>query len=303
MHANSPRLGLAIVLTLAFVAGEAVAGYLAHSLALMSDAGHNFSDALALILSWYGLKAAEQPASMRRTFGSHRVGILTALANALTLVAIGAVIIWEAVQRFRDPQPVRSGPMIAMALVAVILNGVIGLWLRGAAKSDLNMRSAYLHMLGDALSALGVVVAGLIVAVTGSPLADPVVSLLIGAAIIWSSWGIITEAVNILLEAVPKGFDMESLERSAKSVPGVLGMHHLHVWSISSELLAASLHVVVSDQSVSSSQRILKAVAEKLRHDFGIGHTTIQIEVEGCEADETYCTMRPRAEGHEGHGH
>ena len=147
-EASNPRLGLSIALTLAFVVGEAIAGYLAHSLALMSDAGHNFSDALALILSWYGLRAAKQPASSKRTFGSHRVGILTALANALMLVAIGAVIIWEAVERFRDPQPVHSGPMIWVALVAVVLNGMISLWLRGAAKSDLNMRSAYLHMLG-----------------------------------------------------------------------------------------------------------------------------------------------------------
>jgi cobalt-zinc-cadmium efflux system protein len=302
-EASEPRLGLAIALTLAFVVGEAIAGYLAHSLALMSDAGHNFGDALALILSWYGLRAAKRPATSERTYGSHRVGILVALANALTLVAIGAVVMWEAVERFRDPQPVHSGPMIWVALVAVVLNGVISLWLRGPAKSDLNMRSAYLHMVGDAVSALGVVLAGVIVAATGSPVADPVVSLLIGAAIIWSSWGIITEAVNVLLEAVPKGVDMESLEQSAKSVPGVLGVHDLHVWSISSELLAASLHVLVSEQSVSSSQRILKAVAGKLRHEFGIGHATIQIEVEGCEADDTYCTMRPLAGGHEGHSH
>jgi cobalt-zinc-cadmium efflux system protein len=184
---SNPRLGLSIALTVAFVIGEAVAGYFAHSLALMSDAGHNFSDALALVLSWYGVRAARRPATAERTFGSHRVGILAALANALTLVAIGAVIIWEAIRRLLDPQPVRSGPMIWVAPVAVVLNGVISLWLRGAAKSDLNIRSAYLHMLGDAVSALGVVVAGIIVAFTGSTLADPVVSILIGGAIIWSS--------------------------------------------------------------------------------------------------------------------
>src|SRR4051794_24171953 len=166
-EASSPRLGLAIALTLAFVIGEAIAGYLAHSLALTSDAGHNFSDALALILSWYGLHAAKRPATSERTFGSHRVGILAALANALTLVAFGAVIIWEAVERFLDPQPVRSGPMICVALVAVILNGLISLWLRSGARHDLNIRSAYLHMLADAVSALGVILAGIIVAVTG----------------------------------------------------------------------------------------------------------------------------------------
>ncbi|MHC5539282.1 cation diffusion facilitator family transporter, partial [Singulisphaera rosea] len=236
-------------------------------------------------------------------FGSHRVGILAALANALTLVAIGTVIIWESAQRLFDPQPVQSGPMIGVALVAVVLNGVISLWLRGAAKGDLNIRSAYLHMLGDAVSALGVVVAGIVVAFTGSTLADPIVSLVIGATIIWSSWGIITEAVNILLEAVPKGVDMEALERSTKSVPGVLGVHDLHVWSISTELLAASLHVLVCEQSLSSGQRVQKAVAEKLRHDFGIGHVTIQLEVDGCKADETYCTMEPPHEDYAEHEH
>lgn len=303
VDAKNPRLGLAIALTLAFVIGEAIAGYLAGSLALMSDAGHNFSDALALILSWYGLRAAKRPATSRRTFGSHRVGILAALANALTLVAIGAVIIWEAVERFRDPQPVKSGPMIWVALVAVVLNGVISFWLRGSAKDDLNIRSAYLHMLGDAVSAFGVVLAGIVVALTGSSLADPVVSLLIGAAIIWSSWGIITEAVNILLEAVPEGIDMEALERSIKDVHGVLGVHDLHVWAVASGIVAASCHVLVSERSVRDGEQILKAVSGMLRHDFGIGHTTIQVEVEGCEADEMYCTLRPAKGSHAEHKH
>ena len=301
--ASNPRLGLSIALTLAFVLGEAVAGYLSHSLALMSDAGHNFSDALALALSWYGFQAAKQPASAKRTFGSHRVGILAALANALTLVAIGAIIIWEAIERFRDPKPVESGPMIWVALVAVILNGVISLWLRSGAKRDLNLRSAYLHMLGDAVSAFGVVLAGIIVAFTASPLADPVVSLLIGAAIIWSSWGIITESMGILLEAVPRGVDMEALERSIKGVHGVLGVHDLHVWTVASGIHSASCHVLVSEQSIRSGEQILKTVAEKLRHDFAICHTTIQVEVEGCDADSLYCTMTPLEADHHHHAH
>ena len=300
--ANNPRLGLSIALTLAFVAGEAIAGYFAHSLALMSDAGHNFTDALALVLSWYGLHAAKQPATSKRTFGSHRVGILAALANALTLVAIGAIIIWEAVDRFHDPKPVQSGPMIWVALVAVILNGVISFWLRGGAKHDLNLRSAYLHMLGDAVSAFGVVIAGIVVALTGSSIADPVVSLLIGGAIIWSSWGIITDSVNILLEAVPKGVDMEALERSIKSVHGVLGVHDLHVWTLASGIHSASCHVLVSEQSIRSGEQILKGVSEMLIHDYAISHTTIQVEVEGCDADELYCTMKPLG-AHQHHGH
>jgi cobalt-zinc-cadmium efflux system protein len=300
---GSPRLGLAIALTLAFVVGEAVAGYFAHSLALMSDAGHNFSDALALILSWYAVRAAKSPSTSARTYGSHRVGILAALANALTLVGIGAVVIWEAVSRFRNPEPVHSGPMIWVALVAVVLNGLISLWLRAGAKADINIRGAYVHMLGDAVSAFGVVLAGIFVAITGNPVADPVVSVLIGGFIVWSSWGIITESVNILLEAVPKGLDMAALERAIKDVPGVLGVHDVHLWSIASGILAASLHVVVSEQSIRSSEQVLKAVSGKLRHDFGVGHTTIQVEVEGCDSDEMYCTLRPVRESHAGHGH
>jgi cobalt-zinc-cadmium efflux system protein len=301
-NASNPRLGLSIALTLAFVVGEAVAGYFAHSLALMSDAGHHFSDALALALSWYGFQAAKQPATSKRTFGSHRVGILAALANALTLVAIGAIIIWEAIERFRDPKPVQSGPMIWVAVVAVVLNGVISLWLRAGAKHDLNLRSAYLHMLGDAFSALGVVLAGIIVAFTGSPLADPVVSLVIGGAIIWSSWGIITDSVNILLEAVPKGVDMEALEQSIKGVEGVLGVHDLHVWTVASGIHSASCHVLVSEQSIRSGEQILKAVAHMLTHHYAIGHTTIQVECQGCDADELYCTMKPLGTERD-HGH
>jgi cobalt-zinc-cadmium efflux system protein len=304
VNASNPRLGLSIALTLAFVIGEAVAGYFAHSLALMSDAGHNFSDALALALSWYGFQAARQPATSKRTFGSHRVGILAALANALTLVAIGAIIFWEAIERFRDPKPVQGGPMIWVALVAVVLNGVISLWLRQGAKHDLNLRSAYLHMLGDAFSAFGVVLAGVIVAFTGSPIADPIVSLFIGGAIIWSSWGIITESVNILLEAVPKGVDMEALEQSIKGVDGVLGVHDLHVWTVASGIHSASCHVLVSEQSIRSGEQICKAVTEMLIHDYAIGHTTIQVECQGCDADALYCTMTPvGAHDHHGHHH
>src|SRR5262249_41272957 len=159
----------------------------------LSDAGHNFADALALALTWYAARAARRPADARRTFGSHRVGILAALANAVSLVVLALVIFWEAAQRLRAPEPVRSGPMIGVALAGVVLNGVISLWLRHEARHDLNVRSAYLHMLGDAASALGVVAAGVVVAWTGADVADPLVSFLIGGLILWSSWGVLAE--------------------------------------------------------------------------------------------------------------
>ncbi len=305
-HAGSSTgrlLGLAVALTLAFVAGEAAASWWANSLALLSDAGHNFADALSLALSWYAVRVARRTSDARRTYGYHRVGILAALVNAVSLVVISLLIFWEAVQRLRRPEPVQGGAMIAVALAAVLLNGVISFWLHGAAKHDLNVRSAYLHMLGDAVSALGVVAAGAVVVVTGAAVADPVVSILIGGLILWSSWGILSEAVNILLEAVPRGVDMTALEQDIRDVPGVQGVHDLHVWTVASGMVACSCHILVAEQSVRSGQQVLRAVAEMLERRHGITHTTVQVEVEGCEPNDMYCTLRPAHEDHPGHHH
>jgi cobalt-zinc-cadmium efflux system protein len=193
--------------------------------------------------------------------------------------------------------------MIVVALVAIALNTLISLWLRGEAKHDLNIRSAYLHMLGDALSALGVVAAGVVVTLTGNPVADPIVSILIGLLILASSWGILNESVNVLLEGVPKGLDMADLERAIAAVPGVLGTHDLHVWTVGSGIVACSCHIVVTEQSISSGQQVLRAVATVLRQQFLVAHSTIQVEVEGCDPDTLYCTMRPTKEPHAGHAH
>jgi cobalt-zinc-cadmium efflux system protein len=302
-EATGRRLGLSIFLTLAFVAGEAAAGWYANSLALLADAGHNLADALALVFSWYAVRVARRPADARRTFGSHRAGVLAALANSVSLVVMAVFIFWEGARRLLSPEPVAGGPMIGVALVAVVLNGVISLWLRGEARHDLNIRSAYLHMVGDAVSALGVVAAGVVVALTGEPLADPAVSLLIGVLILWSSWGVLGEAANVLMEAAPPGVDMRALERSVKEVPGVLGVHDLHVWTVASNLVACSCHLVVAEQSVREGQQVLRAVAALLRERFAVAHTTIQVEVEGCEPDDMYCCLRPAGGGEAGHGH
>jgi cobalt-zinc-cadmium efflux system protein len=296
------RLLLSVFITVAFVIGEAAAGYFSNSLALLSDAGHNFADALALTLSWYGLWIARRPSSAKRTFGYHRVGILTALVNAVALVIIALLIFWEAISRLRRPEPVQSKPMIAVALLAILLNSVISLWLRKAAKHDLNVRSAYMHMLGDAISAAGVVVAGVVIAFTGASIADPLVSILIGLLILWSSWGILKESVNVLLEGIPKGMDMETLEQKISGVHGVLEVHDLHVWTVGSGMICCSCHITVEEQSVRSGENVLRAVAKELEHDFGIAHTTIQVEAEGCEPNDMYCIMniaqRLHAPGH-----
>jgi len=292
------RLILSIIATITFVLVEAITGYLSHSLALMSDAGHNFADALALIFAWYGVWIARKPSTARRTFGYHRVGTLAALVNSVSLVVIALLVFWEAINRLRHPEPVHSTPMIIVALLAILMNTVISLWLRGGAKKDLGVRSAYLHMLGDAISAAGVVVAGLIVAFTGASIADPVVSILIGILILWSSWGILKESVNVLLEAIPAGMNMIEVEQAIANVHGVLEVHDLHVWTIGSGMICCSCHVMVNEQSVRSGENVLRAVTEKLEHNFGIAHTTIQVEVEGCEPNDMYCVKRIAEHSH-----
>ena len=286
------RLSLSIFITLAFVLGEATTGYFSHSLALMSDAGHNFADALALVFSWYGIWIAQKPSTAQRTFGYHRVGIFAALVNAVSLVVIALLIFWEASRLLRHPEPVQSMPMIVVALIAILMNTVISFWLKSAAGKDLNVRSAYLHMLGDAISAAGVVVAGVIVAFTGASIADPIVSMLIGVLILWSSWRILKQSVNVLLEAIPEGMNMAKVEQTIGGVHGVLAVHDLHVWTVGSGMVCCSCHIMVNEQSVGSGENVLRAVTEELEHNFGIAHTTIQVEVEGCEPNDMYCVKR-----------
>ena len=288
------RLGFAVALTLAFVVGEAIAGVLANSLALLSDAGHNFADAAALAFSWYALWIASKPAHQGMTYGYHRVGILAALVNAVSLVVIALLILWDAILRFQHPEPPRGWIMVGVATLAIVVNVVISFWLRAGAKSDINVRSAYLHMLGDALSACGVVAAGVIVALTGSPIADPIASLLIAGLVLASSWGILKESVTILLEGTPVGMDMALVERAIDEVEGVEGIHDLHVWTVGPGVIACSCHIVVAEQSIREGQQVLRAVIERLHADFNINHSTVQVEVAGHESNEMYCTLLPR---------
>jgi cobalt-zinc-cadmium efflux system protein len=303
--AETAKMRWALFLTVAFVVIEAVAAWFAQSLSLLSDAGHNFADAAAVGFSWYALWVAQKPAHTGMTYGYHRVGILAALVNAVSLVVIAIFIFWEAVERLRNPVPVDGWLMIAVSIAAVSLNGTITVWLHAGSKHDLNIRSAYLHMAGDAVSALGVLIAGVVVVLGGPPLADAIASFLIGALILWSSWGVLKESVNVLLEGTPFGLDMAAVEVGIAAVPGVLNVHDLHVWTVGSGVIACSCHVLVAEQTIREGQQILKSVVDELGHRFGISHTTVQIEVEGHEADEMYCTMRKRGRGphlHHGHG-
>ncbi len=292
-------MAAAVGVTVAFVLAEAAAGWFAGSLALLSDAGHNLADAAALALSWYALRLAGRPSHHGMTFGYHRVGIFAAFVNAASLILIAFVIAWEAVTRLRTPEPASSTAMIVVAAMAVVVNGVIGLKLHGGAEHDINVRSAYLHMLGDAISACAVVVAGILVAVTHSTLADPIVSLLIAALIVYSTYEVFRDSITILLEGTPAGIEMPTVIDAIRSVGGVMDVHDLHVWTVGPGVIACSCHILVGEQSVREGQQVLRAVVHELEHRFRIGHSTIQVEVEGCASDDMYCTAHAAAPRHD----
>ena len=282
-------MGIAVAATLVFTVAEALAGWFGHSLALLSDAAHNLTDAAALGFSWYALWIANKPSDHGMTYGYHRVGVLAALANAVSLVAIALLIGWEAIARIRFPTLPAGRLMIGVAAAAIVLNLAIGLWLNRSAKSDLNIRSAALHMLGDAVAAFGVVIAGVLVATRGTTLADPIVSLLIATFILFSSYAVLREAATVLLEGTPAGTDMPAVAAAIKGVQGVLDVHDLHVWMVGPGVVACSCHIVVAEQSVREGQQVLRAVVQSIEHRFAITHTTVQVEVEGCEVNDMYC--------------
>jgi cobalt-zinc-cadmium efflux system protein len=279
----------AVALTLAFVLAEAIGGWVGNSLALLSDAGHNLADAATLGLSWYALWMAGKPSHERMTFGYHRVGVFAALINAVSLVLIALIIGWEAIARLQHPEPASGGLMIGLATVAIIVNLAIGSRLHQGAKRDINVRSAYIHQIGDAVSAFGVVVAGVVIATTRWLLADPIVSLVIAALILYSSYGVLSESATVLLEGTPAGTDMPAVISAMKNVAGVLDVHDLHVWMVGPGVVACSCHIVVAEQSVREGQQVLRAVVRDIEERFHITHTTVQVEVEGCDATDMYC--------------
>jgi cobalt-zinc-cadmium efflux system protein len=285
------RLRLALGLTIFFVVLEGAAGYLTHSLALISDAGHNLADAFALALTVWTFGLVSRPTTARRTFGLHRAGILAALINSAALIVIAVGIFLEAIARLRSPVDVLAGPMVVVAGIALVVNLVIALWLHAASDHDLNVRASFVHVAGDAAAAAGVVAAGVLIALTGQTWLDPAVSILIGIFILWTSREIMIEAVNILLEATPSDLDASAVQAAMCKVPGVLDVHDLHLWSVSSTLRAASAHVLVGDQPVSHACRILTAVNALLAEHYNVGHTSLQLETTACDPGEVFCRL------------
>ena len=268
--------------TAAYIVLLVVAGMKAHSLALLSEAGHNLTDFVALLLSLVAVYLQSRPPSATHTYGYHRAGVLAALVNAATLVIISFLIFYEGVKRIQQPQSVHAGTMMWVAAAGVIMNGAIALMLYRTDR-DVNVRSALLHEIGDTLSTAAVIGGGWAILTTGQTWIDPALSLAIGALILWSSFGIMRETLNILLEGTPRGMKLDHVEAAIRQIDGVNDVHDLHVWSIGSETSALSCHISIADIPPSASERILRDVKQCLHHDFSINHTTIQFEHAVCE--------------------
>lgn len=283
-HAHEPSrvLRISLGLTLAYIALLVVAGIKAHSLALLSEAGHNASDFLALLLSLGAVYLQQRPPSPTKTYGYSRAGVLAAFLNAIGLVVVAFFIFYEAFHRLMTPVQIHARVMIWVAALGVLMNGIIA-WLLYRSSQDLNIRSAFLHMLGDTLSTAAVIGGGWAILATGSVWIDSALSFGIGALILWSAFGIVRESLNILLEGTPRGMDLKHIAAAIAGIAGVNDVHDLHVWSIGSETHALSCHISIADIPPSASERILHEVKDKLRDDFRIYHTTIQFEHVVCD--------------------
>jgi len=284
------RLALSLSLTAAFIVVEIVAGVFANSLALLTDAAHNVTDVIALALTWWALRVTARPANHGKTYGYHRAGILVALVNSTTLALIALGIFYEAYKRFVAPPAIRADVLIGVGVAAVVVNLVTALLVRRGSEHDLNLRSAFLHLMGDVLSTVGVVAAGIVIRFTGLNWLDPLVSIFIGLLILWNAWGIVRESVNILMESTPADIDVVALVADIQQVEGVCGVHDLHVWSITRGLRTLSAHIVTDDVSISTGARIQAAIGRLLSQKYGIAHATLQLECEGC-SPALYCDM------------
>lgn len=286
---NRKRLAIVLALVAAYMVAEVVGGLLTNSLALLADAGHMLSDAGALALSLFAIWIAERPPTPRRTYGYYRTEILAALVNGATLVAIAVFIFVEAWERFREPPEVQGALMMGIATGGLVVN-LLGLWILNTGRADsLNMRGAWLHVLTDALGSVGAILGGFLIWAFGWAWADPAVSVLIGLLVVFSSWNLLRETVSVLMESAPAGIDVDAVRDTMMGVPGVAAVHDLHVWSITSGMVAMSAHVQVADGTTErTSNSLLAALRDRLHEAFGIDHVTIQLEQRGFEEPATH---------------
>ncbi len=287
-------LKYSIFLMLALALAEGIAGTLAKSLALLSDAGHNFTDSLALVLAWFAVYLQAKPATEVKTYGYHRAGVLAAFVNAIFLLLIALFIFYEAYRRLLHPNPVNAQWMMVVAGVGFVINTAVSLALVRESRGDVNVRGAFLHTAGDAASTAGIVVGGLLIQETGLVQIDPALSFLIGGLILWSSVDIIRETLNILLEGLPRGLSLEEVIASMLRIDGVEHVHDVHIWSLGSSTHALSCHVGIADIPPSESGEILRRLTSVLEGEFNISHTTIQFEHAVCDGSPN-CYVPSRA--------
>ena len=266
-----------LCLTAAYMVAEAIGGYLANSLALLSDAGHMLADVASIALAMFALWFSSRPANTKKTYGYYRLEILAALANGVTLVVISLLIFYEAMQRIKQPEAVAGVEVMVIAAGGLLVNGVSAWLLHAASSHNLNMRGAFLHVVGDALGSVGAIIAGVLVWRFGWTIADPVISVLMCLLIVFSSWQLIRDSVNVLLEGTPSHINVPAIIEAMQNVEGVVGVHDLHVWSISSGKDALSAHVTIA--SGASHKATLEALQARLLAEFNISHVTIQVEM------------------------
>jgi cobalt-zinc-cadmium efflux system protein len=285
-HAHATGTGkillFSLIATLGYIVLTLVVGIRANSLALISEAGHNLSDFLALLLSWVAVYLQSRPPTSTKTYGYSRAGVLAAFVNALALVVIACLLLYEAYERLVAPVEVQARPMMIVAAIGVVMNGAIA-WFLYRSSRDVNIRSVFLHEIGDTLATAAVILGGWSILLTGKYWIDSALSIAIGIAIFWSSFGIIRETLNILLEGTPRGLNLSDIEAAITTCAGVLDVHDLHVWSIGSEVHALSCHIKIDDIPPSASDAILRAVTARLEERFHIHHTTIQFENVVCD--------------------
>jgi cobalt-zinc-cadmium efflux system protein len=271
-------LGLVLVIMVA----EVIGGVLSNSLALLSDAGHMLTDALALGLSLFAMNLARRPATSTRTYGYHRAEIMAALANGTVLILVSVYIFYEAYQRFFALPAVKSPLMLIVAVIGLVANLISMFLLRRSSRKSINIKAAFWHIIGDTMSSVGVIIAGVIIFFTGWYIADPILAVLIGVVILWGAVRIVKESVDILLESVPAHVRIGEVTAAVKNVPGVEDLHDIHIWTITSGIYALSAHLSITDQTVSQSCDILTKVNEVLAGNFNITHTTLQLECQSC---------------------
>jgi cobalt-zinc-cadmium efflux system protein len=285
---NNVAFAVGVSLNFGFVLVEVLYGIAAHSLALISDAGHNLSDVFCLLLAWGAMHLTRSAPTKRRTYGWRRSSILAALVNAIILLVVVGGITVEAIRRFAQPQAVAGGTVMAVAAVGIVINTATALMFMAGRKHDLNLKGAFLHMVGDAAVSFGVVLAALAIRLTGWHWLDPAASLAIAAAIVWGTWGLLRESINLSMDAVPAGIDPHAVEDYLANLMGVTAVHDLHIWAMSTTEVALTVHLVMEEQP--RDDLFLHEVSDSLRDRFGIGHATTQIECGNCDRD---CRQAP----------